>query len=125
MKQETDAAHLLAALAVWEHAEASARWVFGDALGDRAADAILDALRRRGEMSRTDISDLFAHHESAARIRAALLALEEASLAWCEKAPAAAHLGRSGAPPNHGPYFAYFAYFASVKNLLEGNLNDH
>lgn len=85
LKQETDAAHLLAALAVWEHAEASARWVFGDALGDRAADAILDALRRRGEMSRTDISDLFAHHESAARISAALLALEEASLAWCEK----------------------------------------
>ena len=33
--------HLLAALAVWRYAEASARWVFGDALGDTIADAIL------------------------------------------------------------------------------------
>jgi hypothetical protein len=39
--------HLLAALAFWEYAEASARRIFGDRLGDHVAEVILDALRAR------------------------------------------------------------------------------
>ena len=38
--------HLVAALALWDYCEKSARWIFGDALGDPVADAILSALRR-------------------------------------------------------------------------------
>ena len=39
------AVHLRAGLALWEYAEASARFIFGDALGDPMADEILRALR--------------------------------------------------------------------------------
>ena len=42
-----DAPHLLAALACWDYAEASARYIFGDTLGDPVADEILRALRER------------------------------------------------------------------------------
>ena len=34
--------HVLASLAVWQYADASAKWVFGDALGDTVADEILE-----------------------------------------------------------------------------------
>ncbi len=37
--------HLRAALAVWQYCEDSARYVFGDALGDPVADELLEALR--------------------------------------------------------------------------------
>ena len=39
--------HLLAALALWDYCEASARGIFGDSLGDPVADEILRALRPR------------------------------------------------------------------------------
>ena len=42
--------HLMAALAVWEYAERSARWIFGDATGDPTADAIMATLRQAGEL---------------------------------------------------------------------------
>jgi 5S rRNA maturation endonuclease (ribonuclease M5) len=64
--------HLLAALAVWKYADASAKWVFGDALGDTIADAILETLRLRKEMTRTEISDLFGRHTPRSRIELAL-----------------------------------------------------
>jgi hypothetical protein len=49
--------HLEAALALWDYAEASARYMFGDATGDPVADQILEALRAAGRegMSRTEI----------------------------------------------------------------------
>ena len=68
--------HLMAALAVWQYAADSARWVFGDAIGDPTADAILAALRTRGGMDRTDIRDLFGRHVERSRIEQALVALE-------------------------------------------------
>ena len=37
-------AHLQAAIALWEYAARSARWVFGDTLGDPVADEIYRAL---------------------------------------------------------------------------------
>jgi hypothetical protein len=63
--------HLMAALAVWEYCEASARYIFGDATGDPIADRILDSLRM-GELSRTGISALFQRNISASRIDQAL-----------------------------------------------------
>jgi hypothetical protein len=69
--------HLEAALAVWDYAEESARYTFGDATGDPVADQILEALRAAGKngMSRTDISHLFKRHRSAERIGQALTLL--------------------------------------------------
>jgi hypothetical protein len=66
--------HLEAALALWQYAEESARYIFGDATGDPVADQILEALRAAGPagMSRTDISHLFKRHRSAERIGQAL-----------------------------------------------------
>lgn len=49
--------HLKAALAVWDYAEASARFVFGDRIGDRRADRLLAAIREAGHdgLSRAEI----------------------------------------------------------------------
>lgn len=74
--------HLEAALAVWEYCEASAKFIFGDELGDPVADTILEALREAPEgLTRTDISNLFQRNQSAKRIGRALGDLLGANLA--------------------------------------------
>ena len=77
--------HLRAALAVVDYCEASARWIFGDDLGDPVADAVLQALRRQGELSRNDIYELLGRHVPRQRIQRALRLLQQAGLAECEK----------------------------------------
>jgi phenylpyruvate tautomerase PptA (4-oxalocrotonate tautomerase family) len=64
--------HLRAALAIWDYAEASVEYVFGDALGDPVADTILSTLRQVGPQSRTDLRDLFGRHMKSGRIDRAL-----------------------------------------------------
>jgi hypothetical protein len=66
--------HLVAALALWDYADESARYIFGDATGDPVADDIMEALRAVGAegLSRTEIRDLFGRHKSADRINKAL-----------------------------------------------------
>jgi len=79
-----NAHHLKAALAVWEYAEASARYVFGTAVGDPVADDILRALRAnrdRGGLTRTEISGLFKRHKDAQAIGRALDLLQREKLA--------------------------------------------
>jgi len=50
--------HLDAALAFWAYCDASARFIFGDRLGDPKADAVLRALRDSpGGMTRTEITN--------------------------------------------------------------------
>jgi hypothetical protein len=57
------ASHLRSALAVWEFCENSARFIFGDALGDPVADELLRALRATPDgMTRTQIRDHFNGH---------------------------------------------------------------
>jgi hypothetical protein len=80
--------HLRAALALSDYAEASARFVFGDALGDPVADTILRTLRRRAEgMTQTEIMNLFERHQSADRIRKALADLQGKGLVKSIKEP--------------------------------------
>jgi hypothetical protein len=76
--------HLEAALAVIDYAEASARHIFGDRLGDPVADAIVAALAGR-ELTRNAIRDHFGRHVSASRISAALDALSAAGKVAMEK----------------------------------------
>ena len=72
------AAHLLAALAVWEYSEASARFIFGDTLGDPIADEILKALRMNLQgLTRTQISELFGRNKNKDQIGRALATLLE------------------------------------------------
>ena len=94
---EIDRTHLLAALAVWERAAASARFIFGDALGDPIADQVLDALRdaRPATITRTGISKVLGRHQAAERIGAALALLERRGLAHRES------VRTDGAPAEH------------------------
>jgi len=68
--------HLKAALACWAYAEASARFVFGDSLGDPMADEILRALRDAPEgMTRKELSNHFGRHLSSEQLGRALRVL--------------------------------------------------
>jgi hypothetical protein len=75
--------HLRAALALWEYADASVQYIWGDALGDPVADEILRALRQAGPAgrTRTELRDLFGRHRGAGEIGRALVALVAASKA--------------------------------------------
>jgi hypothetical protein len=77
---EIEREHLLAALALWEYSENSARFIFGDATGDPVADQIFNALRAAGKdgMTRTKISNLFGRNMSSERIAQALNLLHAA-----------------------------------------------
>jgi hypothetical protein len=66
--------HLEAALALWDYAEESARYIFGDATGDPVADRIVNALRAAGKagLTRTEIRNLFNKHKGTDEIDWAL-----------------------------------------------------
>jgi hypothetical protein len=79
--------HLRAALAVWEYSFDTARWVWGDSLGDPTADELLLILRAHPQgMSATAISTAFGNHgkEDLGRAKGVLL---KNGLARCESIP--------------------------------------
>jgi hypothetical protein len=76
------AEHIMSALAVWKYAEDSARFIFGDAMGDPTADEILRQLRYHPEgITRTEIRDYFQRNKSSAEVDRALGVLQEYGLA--------------------------------------------
>jgi hypothetical protein len=79
--------HLETACALWRYCEDSARYIFGELLGDPIADRINAALKQAGErgLTRTKIRDLFVRNQSAAQIEAALRRLHEAGIAHRQK----------------------------------------
>jgi hypothetical protein len=71
--------HLEAALAFWAYSAASARWVFGDSIGDPTADEIWSLARERHDgITRTEVSNLFSRNKKAREIDRALQALIDA-----------------------------------------------
>ncbi len=74
--------HLIAALALWQYAEASAIYIFASRAGDFVQDKIMAALKEAGGagLDLTAIYKLFGGHVPSARRRAALDALEEQRL---------------------------------------------
>lgn len=71
--QEIDRPHLEAALEVWRYCEASARYVFGEQLGDPLADEILQRLRAAPEgMTQTELSNSFGRHTKSNQLARAL-----------------------------------------------------
>lgn len=78
-----DLVHLKAGLSLWQYAEESTRLIFGDTLGNPIAATILRALRANGEISDSQVSDLFARHVSAAKLEQAKTVLLSAGLAHC------------------------------------------
>lgn len=81
--------HLEAALELWRYAEASARYVFGEALGDPLADELRRLLRGAGAegLDREAIRDGLSRHSRSADIGRALGVLEAAGLARQESRP--------------------------------------
>lgn len=79
--------HLEAALSIWQYAENSARFIFGEKLDNLNADKILSALQASNEngLSRTDIRDLFDRNLSKNEMDMALQYLFDAKLARFEK----------------------------------------
>jgi len=80
--EEIGVEHLRGALGTWRYAEASARFIWGDALGDPEADEILKALRAVGDagMTRWEIINHFSRHKKAETLERALALLGERGL---------------------------------------------
>ena len=65
--------HLNSALALWDYAERTVAFVFGDSLGDPVADELWRAISATpGGLSRSEVRDLFARNRPRAQIDAAL-----------------------------------------------------
>lgn len=78
-----DLVHLKAGLALWQYAEESTRLIFGDSLGSPIADTILQALRASGDLTDSQVSDLFGRHLSSTKLEQAKTTLVAAGLAHC------------------------------------------
>ena len=72
--------HLKAALALWQYAEDSVQYIFGNGTGDPVADKILKALRQRGPLSDSDISALFQNNVNKDDLECAKTMLSERGL---------------------------------------------
>jgi hypothetical protein len=84
-----DRPHLNAALSLWGYAARSARWIFGDTLGDPIADDIWQAVQSTCDgLTRQEIRDFFSRNKSAKAIGAALAVLERAGRLRREVRPA-------------------------------------
>jgi Protein of unknown function (DUF3987) len=71
--------HLNAALALWDYAERTVAYVFGDSLGDPVADELWSAISAApGGLGRSEIRDLFARNRPRAQIDNALSVLRQA-----------------------------------------------
>jgi len=66
--------HLQAALALWQYAEDSARYIFGARTGDKLADEVMAALQSASEtgMTQTELNDYFHRNEDSEAIARAL-----------------------------------------------------
>jgi hypothetical protein len=77
--------HLFAALAVWTYCEQSARFLFGEVVGNDIADELLKALRMSpGGLTRTEIHEHFGKNKTAGLIDQALITLQEQGLVRVE-----------------------------------------
>ena len=73
-----DQENLEAALEVLRYVEDSARYVFGDLIGNRTADRILASLRAKPDgITRTSIIQVFKNHLGATELSNALQLLKE------------------------------------------------
>ena len=65
--------HLSAGLALWAYCEDSAKYIFGESLGDPLADEIKRVLDDAPEgMTRTELNDHFKRHKKAEQLDRAL-----------------------------------------------------
>lgn len=83
--------HLKAALAVWDYCERSAKYIFGNSLGNRDADKLLAELRHAADvgLTRTEmLYNVFHKNKPAGDITDALRLLNDNGLAYRKDDPA-------------------------------------
>ncbi len=74
--------HLKAAIALWQYAEDSVHFIFGQMTGNSIADSILQALSNQPDgLTRTQIRDMFGRNRSSGHIDRALAILLQNGLA--------------------------------------------
>jgi hypothetical protein len=97
LSRMVDVPHIQSALAVWDYCLHSAAFIFGESLGDRVADRILDALRAASTdgVPQSEIFRLFGNNILVSRLAESLGLLERLNLA---KRVAQPHTGK-GRPP--------------------------
>ena len=66
---------IFGAKALWDYADQSARFVFGDAAGNALAGRILDIIRSHGPLTRKEIHDYTNRHLSSEKLSEALSTL--------------------------------------------------
>jgi hypothetical protein len=80
--------HLLAALALWDYAERSVYYVFGDCIGDPVADELLRLVRASpAGLTRNEMMNYFGRHQTSDRIGRALGLLLQHRLVRREQQP--------------------------------------
>jgi hypothetical protein len=85
LESAISAVHLQAALAVWDYCERSARYIFGNALGNPTADEILRLLRSSpAGATRNKIREHFSGNNGKSEIEGALALLLEHDLVRAE-----------------------------------------
>jgi hypothetical protein len=77
--------HLVAALDLWDYSERSAAMIFGNSTGDPMADTINREARKVGELTRTEIINLFGRNASSSRIDKATAALEKSEYGYWQE----------------------------------------
>jgi hypothetical protein len=83
---EVKLAHLRAGLATWHYCDESARFIFGESLGDPTADVILNLLRATEEgMTRSELTNHFNRNKSGGEIGTALAMLKALGLTRVER----------------------------------------
>jgi hypothetical protein len=85
--QRVEVAHLKAAKAIWDFADASAARIFGDKLGDPVADEVIRMLRGTPNgMTRNDLREAFGRNLKRGELERALGLLYEDNLAsYCSE----------------------------------------
>ena len=87
--------HQQAALALWEYAEASAGFIFGQRVGHRLAQHLLDFIKETSTgVTRTQIRDELGRHRKTEDISEALRLLADLGLARCVIEPVPSGPGR-------------------------------
>jgi hypothetical protein len=93
LSKNIEQSYLKPALALWEYAEESALYIFGNATGYTVADRIEEALRTKPDrLTYNAIRDLFNRHESSGSIGRALEELENRGRAQRERQKTASRL---------------------------------
>jgi Bifunctional DNA primase/polymerase, N-terminal len=86
--------HLRAALAVWDYAKRSVRYLFGNQTGDVVIDTLAEELRASGELTRWAIYEALGKNVSRERTSRALASLTALGWVRAKKQPAGPRGGR-------------------------------